>query len=651
MRLMSILVKSKTLRRSVGIPALLSVVILSIAHVARAYTEVPIPRPKPQLINYTTKPVYKPSLNDFMKPQNGQNDQDLGVLVPIPTDKPVLKNAERQNFGDAELYRKIFDLQAAGDIKQADTLISKLGDKVLMGHVLSQRYMHPTAYTSSFNELKSWLDKYSDHPEADRIYELAKRKQPDSFKGTLEKPQNTVQAVRMTEPTMQAARNYKTSKNRSAAEDEQVASLKSDIRKTLKAGKPEEALGMLKASPALKFMDTAEQDIEKADIAASYYYQGETRKAFELASKAAKSSMMNVPQAGWIGGLSAWRLGQHKVAAAYFEVAAASPYVSGWMASAGAYWAARSHMRAGNIREVSAWYNKARDYPRTFYGLAATRALGLSHNFDWKVAKFKDSDAKWLMSDPHGRRAIALVAAKQYFRAAEELKSVETKNESQRTALIAYANFAGLPSLALRLGGYFSSMDNASYDAALYPQGNWLRQDEYRIEPELIHAIIRQESKFNPTAESVSGATGLMQLLPTTASFITGDPTLKTEQGMHKLEDPKTNLKIGQAYLQNLLGDKSVNGNLLNLLIAYNAGPGNLAKWKTQLSDIDDSMLFIESIPSAQAREYVERVIANYWIYKMRFGNDMQSLDAVAAGKTPFYPGYDKKPFKLVSKN
>src|SRR5690625_909234 len=65
---------------------------------------------------------------------------------------------------DGTLYRRIFALQQEGQWEEADRLISRLTDHSLMGHVLYQRYMHPTDYVSSYEELAEWLTHYADHP-------------------------------------------------------------------------------------------------------------------------------------------------------------------------------------------------------------------------------------------------------------------------------------------------------------------------------------------------------------------------------------------------------------------------------------------------------------------------------------------------------
>ena len=78
---------------------------------------------------------------------------------------------------DASRYRKIFSLQEDGDWRAADRLIGALDDRVLMGHVLAQRYLHPTKYRSAYKELKDWMAEYADHPDAPRIYQLATSRQ------------------------------------------------------------------------------------------------------------------------------------------------------------------------------------------------------------------------------------------------------------------------------------------------------------------------------------------------------------------------------------------------------------------------------------------------------------------------------------------
>ena len=74
---------------------------------------------------------------------------------------------------DAQRYGVIFALQQSGHWRDADRIIGTLASDLLMGHVLAQRYLHPTHYRSRYHELASWLKSYADHPDARRIYKLA----------------------------------------------------------------------------------------------------------------------------------------------------------------------------------------------------------------------------------------------------------------------------------------------------------------------------------------------------------------------------------------------------------------------------------------------------------------------------------------------
>ncbi|MFC7692265.1 hypothetical protein ACFQY5_24530 [Paeniroseomonas aquatica] len=76
-------------------------------------------------------------------------------------------------------------------------------------------------------------------------------------------------------------------------------------------------------------------------------------------------------------------------------------------------------------------------------------------------------------------------------------------------------------------------------------------------------------------------------------------------------------------------------GNLIRLLAAYNAGPGNLLKWLPASGHRDDPFLFIESIPIDETRGFVQRVMAYSWIYASRLGLPAPSLDQLAAGSFP----------------
>ena len=79
---------------------------------------------------------------------------------------------------DVAQYQRLFHLQEVGRMKQATREMFRLENDILRGHLLSQRYLHPTAWRSPYKQLSSWLKVYNDHPDASRIFWLAKKRRP-----------------------------------------------------------------------------------------------------------------------------------------------------------------------------------------------------------------------------------------------------------------------------------------------------------------------------------------------------------------------------------------------------------------------------------------------------------------------------------------
>jgi soluble lytic murein transglycosylase len=511
-------------------------------------------------------------------------------VVRPQTDRPALRAAplsDRQKREplperDARLYRGIFELQDKGAWDAADQLIAQLRDERLVGYVLAQRYLHPTAYKAGYEELREWMAVCADYPMARKIYRLALARKKRADEGALRKPE-TSRGLKIV-PV--------------AAPDEGPDGRIADIRLQSKARSA-----------------------------------GQDRLVDDLARQPPDRSGAHAPQASWVAGMAAWRRADYKAAAKAFEATSASSEASAWTRAAGAFWASRAHMRAGNFSQVSLWLEKAAQNPRTFYGLIATRALGRDFDFDWSV-RFSDEDFVRLAAFPQGVRAMALARAGRTEWAEAELRAIESgEDEAMRDSILAFAASVRIPALAMELVSALPAQNRAGYDAALYPLGDWMPKDGYRVDPALVHAIIRQESRFDPQARSHKGATGLMQLMPATARGVIRQAGIDAPGGLAELKDPLRNLEIGQQYIADLIDQRLVGQDLFSLAIAYNAGPGNLARWKARLKHVSDPLLFIESIPVPETRAYVEKVLANYWIYRLRMGEDSPSLDAVAAGQ------------------
>jgi soluble lytic murein transglycosylase-like protein len=104
---------------------------------------------------------------------------------------------------------------------------------------------------------------------------------------------------------------------------------------------------------------------------------------------------------------------------------------------------------------------------------------------------------------------------------------------------------------------------------------------------------------------------------------------------------PELNITLGRNYLRHLMNTEVVGRDLVRMLAAYNAGPGNLSKWQRKVDYRGDPLLFIESIRSRETRDFVETVLTNIWMYRLRLGQPAPTLDRVASGAWPGYESID----------
>ena len=151
------------------------------------------------------------------------------------------------------------------------------------------------------------------------------------------------------------------------------------------------------------------------------------------------------------------------------------------------------------------------------------------------------------------------------------------------------------------------------------------------VNPALVYGLTRTESNFDPAAVSPAGARGLMQIMPVTARAVSGNAQLDVAA----LHDPGLNLGLGQRVLLSLAARPGVRGNLLRLLVGYNAGWSSAASWVGELRDGGDPLLFVEAIPLPETRRFVQRTLTHTWLYAARLGLPPPGLDDLAAGRWP----------------
>jgi soluble lytic murein transglycosylase len=137
---------------------------------------------------------------------------------------------------------------------------------------------------------------------------------------------------------------------------------------------------------------------------------------------------------------------------------------------------------------------------------------------------------------------------------------------------------------------------------------------EYRLDPGHVYAVIRTESAFDPDARSVAGAMGLMQLMPVTGRVTARKNRIPLPGTVH-LYDPERNIRIGSAYLKEVMNE--YDNNVVLASAAYNAGPQRVERWLPD-DQPQQAASWIAAIPFDETRKYVQRILAYAAIYDWR---------------------------------
>lgn len=531
---------------------------------------------------------------------------------------------------DVNLYKKIFREIKKENFKRADTLTSKLDNKILLGHVLAEKYLSKT-YNSNVLELRRWLQKYSDLPQVQTLYLLALKKGGKQavadldghISGKIYSPYSWFSNPYSQLPTEK--RKY-------------IRKQVSDFRRFINKGKTRSARAILENKKFRMIVPDREHDAMSATLGMVYLLDNEYKLAWERVQKPVRRS--NDSMALWVGGLAAWQMKQYKNSARFFAKLGAKNDADEWLVAAGAYWAYRSYARLGNKVLADKNLAAAAKYKRTFYGMLANYQLGQAWDYNWDgIAYINDYTSndyiKEMLSSAAIQRAIILLQAKNKVLAEKEIRAEYVNlNRQQKEALLFLVRQYDMLALSILLANDIKDNESGRfYDEAAYPLPTWKPADGWKIDKALVWALVRQESAFSPLAKSGAGACGLMQLMPDTAVHISKNPALKKD--VSRLYETSYNLALGQKYVAYLSEKPFINGNMFFLIAAYNAGPGNLYKWQKNLKYHNDPLLFIEIIPARETRIYIERVMANFWMYQARFGMPYRTMNEILSGKWP----------------
>ena len=345
----------------------------------------------------------------------------------------------------------------------------------------------------------------------------------------------------------------------------------------------------------------------------------------------------------WYEGLRLWKDGQFAKAADAFDAVSRDDNLNDWQRSAGSYWAYRSLLQAGDKHGASLALANAAGEPLTFYGQLALAREGKPMPIRAAAPQVPYS----LRADGHVIRARAFTELGMNDAAEQELRTLYSSLDAEdRPAIATLAAEMNMPNLQVRMA-QLPQLDESGRLFAEYPApAEMVNAAADVIDPALVLAVARHESGFNEEALSPTGAVGMMQMLPSTAQHVlrwSANASLDladNEDDSHlpiakRLNDAATSAKLGASYLRMLEKDPTVGSNLMKMLASYNAGPATVANWQKTARNVNDPLLYLESIPYPETHNYVLQVMAHYWIYQGMLGEHSASLAQLARGQWP----------------
>ncbi|MES2759836.1 MAG: transglycosylase SLT domain-containing protein [Pseudomonadota bacterium] len=292
------------------------------------------------------------------------------------------------------------------------------------------------------------------------------------------------------------------------------------------------------------------------------------------------------------------------------------------------YWMGRAMAKlSGANHELSqALYTRIADQ-NNFYGQLAMEELGQQVSIPTPARALTPAEIAPMAANPGLRRAMKFFSLRLRFEGTREW-NWELRKFSERE-LLAAAEFARQNDILDRMVNT-SERTRTEFDYTQRfpsPHNDILQPTTTNLglDRAWVYGLIRQESRFITDARSGVGASGLMQVMPSTGQYVAKKIGLTDfVQGM--LNDLRTNILLGTNYMNMVLANADGSQPLASA--AYNAGPGRARTWRATLNAPMEGAIFAESIPYTETRTYVKNVLANATNYAALFENKPQSLKA-----------------------
>jgi soluble lytic murein transglycosylase len=362
------------------------------------------------------------------------------------------------------------------------------------------------------------------------------------------------------------------------------------------------------------------------------------------------------PGGAFLAGISYYRQGKLAEAGARFAQAATLSKVTAEQRAAAYLWVGKVANAQGNTSAAqSAWQTAQASNPGNYYALRAADLLvgrepftRIDYNLSKDIGTLQTQGEAWLAAqvgtsaigdwqstigqDVRYRQAEALWWVGRPSTASKELRGLRTALRAEDQPLKLYHL-----ALACRELGDYNCTINATRDLLeelgltnLFSAPEWFTylryapyyaelvvpaSEHYQVDVLLNYALIRQESFFQSAVTSSAAAGGLMQIIPTTGDYIAKQLAWQNYQ-TSDLYRPYINVEFGTYYFEEQL--RTFKGDVYASLAAYNAGPGNSAKWRAIAAGDPD--LFLEVTRLEQPQRYIRRIYEYYWVYQSIYG-------------------------------
>ncbi len=388
-----------------------------------------------------------------------------------------------------------------------------------------------------------------------------------------------------------------------------------------------EAAALILTAPndPAKIHDVDEWWIERRYLARKLLDLGDAKTAYAVAANAALPNRPNyrVEQPFTAGWIALRFLRNPQQALEHFNKTAIDTENPIAKARA-AYWRGRALEALGRAEEARKEYEAAAQVPTAYYGQIARAKLKLGEIIlNPAPALAPEERAKALRNDVVRAMEVLYHINERTLAAIIAADSGENSNDVGKLTLLGELTAHYQDGRAMLLVGKASLARGLPFDVYAFPT---VGMPNYQpigppIEPALLYSIARQESGFNPTVISTANALGLMQVTPAAGKYVTGKFKVPYDQ-KRLLSDTVYNTQIGAAELGDNL--KDYRGSYILTFVAYNAGRGRVKEWVAKYGDPRDPKVdpidWVERIPFAETRNYVQRVMENLQVYRVRFG-------------------------------